>query len=65
MGFLENPNASAYNQNPFVSTAFATATTSAVPNYSTLYPFVKGDTLGIIVANNTGSTDNTPLQLLQ
>ena len=60
MGFLENPNSSAYNSNSITDTVNA-----AAANYATLFPFVKGDPLGIIVANNTGATDNTPLQLLQ
>lgn len=67
MGYLEGPNNYAYSDsdsnlrfNPLVDTTFASST----PSYASLYPFVKGDTLGIVIANNTGSTDNTPLQVL-
>jgi len=42
MGYLENINNYAFNdENLFVQTAFAAGT----PNYASLYPFVKGDTL--------------------
>ena len=60
MGYLEGPNNLAYHLKSIADTANA----ASAPNYAGLYPFVKGDTLGIIVANNTGSTDNTPLQTI-
>ena len=57
MGFLESASNYAFSRN-VIDQAYAA-------NYSTRYPFVRGDALGIFIANNTGSTDNTPLQFNQ